>query len=60
MTPDHYTFVATLRMRAPFLAEALLRLWSQGERYYIDKRVDIRGLRRRFNNLNNQITELPK
>ena len=60
MTPDHYTFVATLRMRAPFLAEVLLHRWENGERYYIDHRVDIRGLRRRFNKLNDQITETPK
>lgn len=60
MTPDHYNFVETLRMRAPFLAEVLLQRWMKGERYYIDYRVDIRGRRRRFNNLNDQITELPK
>lgn len=35
-----------------FLAEATERHWKNGESYYIDKRVNVKGIRRDFEKCN--------
>lgn len=40
-----------------FLANATERAWRAGEKYYIDSRVNIKGVRRKFNKANNEVSD---
>jgi len=57
MTPAHVAFLKKLSIKAPLTAGVLESYWMQGKSYYIDSRVDIRGMRREFNRLNQEVNK---
>ena len=45
-----------LRQGCPWIAGATEREWQEGKPYYIDDRVSVRGIRRKFNQGNKEAT----
>jgi len=48
---------ALRRQGCEFVAEATERHWTVGEPYYIDSRVNVRGIRRKFKQGNREAVE---
>ena len=56
LTPLQIEVLQRLRHQdCHFIAEATERHWKQGESYYIDSRVPVKNIRRKFNQCNKEL-----
>lgn len=57
LTSNQVEVLQALRKQGcDFIAEATERHWKQGESYYIDDRVSVKGVRRKFKQGNREAT----
>lgn len=59
LTKEQQEVFAALKERGLcFIADSAKRRWEMGRRYYIDLRIDAKGLRHRFEKANKQAIDV--
>ena len=58
LTENQKQVIAGLELQgAPMVAAATKRHWEEGQPYYLDKRVAVRGIRRKFTQGNKEAVQ---